>query len=111
LQKHAGARNSPQAATEIANEYVKKNLGLNSASLGSASSDQQLGYLRQSLGDCVQQLNAVNESASGPATGGGHDFLSMVAVNQSVVKVQAKFRQRLAMKRLEKDIEVQKQKL
>jgi len=28
-----------------------------------------------------------------------------------VVRVQAKFRQRLAMKRLEKDIEVQKQKL
>lgn len=37
--------------------------------------------------------------------------MSMVAVNQSVIKVQAKFRQRLAMKRLEKDIEVQKQKL
>jgi hypothetical protein len=84
---------------------------MNQAAFGSATSEQQLGYMRQSLGDCVQQLNAVNESASGPASGGGHDFLSMVAVNQSVVKVQAKFRQRLAMKRLEKDIEVQKSKL
>jgi hypothetical protein len=50
-------------------------------------------------------MNAINENAN---TGrqSGQDFHNMVAVNQSILRVQAKFRQRLAMKRLERDIEV-----
>ena len=42
---------------------------------------------------------------------GGNDFMKMVHVEKMVTKLQAKFRQKLAMKKLEKDVEKQKARL
>lgn len=61
--------------------------------------------------NCVLQLNAVNEVGQDAKSAKGQDFMKMVHVEKLVVKLQAKFRQKLAMKKLEKDIEAQKARL
>ena len=54
----------------------------------------------------MNALNTVGADNNQP-----QDFLRMVHIENQVVRIQAKMRQRLAMRRLEKDIEVQKQRL
>jgi len=41
----------------------------------------------------------------------GPDFMTMAHTQRMIIKIQAKFRQKLTMKRLEKDITIQKAKL
>lgn len=59
----------------------------------------------------VFQLNAVNEVGNDAKDQRGTDFMKMVHVEKMVTKIQAKFRQKLAMKKLEQDVQKQKEKL
>jgi len=57
------------------------------------------------------QLQAVNEVGSDARTQNSQDFMKMIHVEKMVTRIQAKFRQKLAIRRIEKDIEKQKAKL
>jgi len=63
------------------------------------------------LADCVLQLHSVNEVGQEAKDAVGTDFMKMVHVEKQVVKIQALFRQRLAMRKLEKDVERTKARL
>lgn len=106
-----GSQKTKQSANAIATEYMKKQLGLNQASIDTASPEKLKGMMEDALMSCVLQLQAVNEIGQDAKAQQAGDFMKMVHVEKMVVRIQAKFRQRLAIKRLEKDIELQKQKL
>ena len=57
------------------------------------------------------QLQAINEVGQDARSQNAHDFMKMIHVEKMVTRIQAKFRQRLAVKKLERDIEKQKAKL
>lgn len=59
----------------------------------------------------VLQLSAVNEVGNDAKSEKAGDFMKMIHVEKMVTRIQAKFRQKLAMRKLEKDIEKQKEKL
>ena len=59
----------------------------------------------------VLQLAAVNEVGQDARSQNAGDFVKMIHVEKMVTKIQAKFRQKLTMRKLEKEIEVQKEKL
>lgn len=90
---------------------MKKALGINSNTLGALSTSDRMNKLQLSLHDCVYQLNAINEIGNDAKVQSGNDFMKMVHVEQMVVRLQAKFRQRLTMRKLDKDIQIQKERL
>ena len=105
LQRASGTSNRSQAAQAVSVEYTKKALGLNQQSIDRASVDQKNSYLQEALFDCVMQLNAVNEIGQKVREQAGTDFLKMAEVERKIIIIQAKFRQVLAIKKIEKDIE------
>ena len=90
---------------------MKKAIGLNWNSVDTSSKDQLVQYLQQSLMEAVLQLNAVSEVGQDAKSQTGTDFMKMVHVEKMVTKIQAKFRQKLAMRKLERDVEKQKARL
>ena len=100
-----------QASVTLATEYVKKLEGVNSQTYEGYSMEQQIEALQTSLMTAVFQLNAINTGGEDAKAAINTDFMKMVHVEKMVTKLQAKFRQKLAMKKLEKDIEKQKAKL
>lgn len=57
------------------------------------------------------QLHAVSEVGEDAKSQRGTDFNRMIKVERSIVKIQAMFRQKLAVRRLEKEVEKQKARL
>lgn len=55
----------------------------------------------------LQLLYASNQVAERLKGKGGPDFLQMAQVQKQVIKLQARFRGRLAVKKLEQDAELQ----
>lgn len=56
-------------------------------------------------------MNSLNEYAERDSKNVKIDFMKMIYVEQKIIKIQAHFRRVLALKRIEKDIEKQKQDL
>ncbi len=111
LQRAQNSRNAETAAYTIATEYMKKALGLNQASIDSATPDELNGFYMKALMQSVLQLNAINEVGQDARKERGNDFMKMIHVERAVVRIQAKFRQILTLKKLEKDLENQKARL
>ena len=61
--------------------------------------------------ECVMQLNAINEVGQDARAQKGNDFMQMIHVERTITRAQAIFRQKLAMKKLQKQIEADKKKL
>lgn len=59
----------------------------------------------------VLQSNALNEYSERDSANVKIDFMKMIHVEQKIIKIQSHFRRVLALKRIEKDIERQKQDL
>jgi len=75
-------------------------------SIDAASPDKMKGLMDEALANCLLQLKAVTEGGADVQPQASSDFMKMVHVERMVVKIQAGFRQRLAIKRLEKDIDI-----
>mmetsp|Transcript_30452 Transcript_30452/g.46642 ORF Transcript_30452/g.46642 Transcript_30452/m.46642 type:complete len:127 (+) Transcript_30452:221-601(+) len=65
----------------------------------------------KALMNAVLQLNAINEVGQDARKERSSDFMKMIHVEQAVIRIQAKFRQLLTMKKLEKELETQKARL
>lgn len=62
-------------------------------------------YLTNGLADCVLQLHSINEVGEQAKAQRGADFAKLIAAERAIVKIQAMFRQKLAVRRLERDVE------
>ena len=91
---------------------MKKDLSINQGSIDTAAPEKLKEMMHMALMDSVLQMHAINSSKGGPAQDSkaqsGGDFMKMIHAEKMVTRLQAKFRQKLAIKGLEKDIEVQK---
>ena len=92
-------------------EYMKKVLQINQNTVDGYKGDQLMSKMQEALMQCVFQLNAVNEVGEDAKSQRGQDFMKMIHVEKMVTKIQAKFRQKLAMRKLEKDVQKQKDRL
>ena len=90
---------------------MKKVQGFNNQTVDGLNDKQLIANLQKSLMSAVLQLNAVNEIGQDAKAQNATDFMKMVHVEKMVTRLQAKFRQKLAMKKLEKDVEKQKARL
>lgn len=61
--------------------------------------------MQQALAAAVFQLHAVNETGQDAKSAQKDDLLKMVHVEKMVTRVQAKFRQVLVMKKIEKELQ------
>lgn len=85
-------------------EYIKAHFSMSNDAWDSLSKPQQKDYTEQGLSECVMQLNAINSYGAESKDSIGEDIWKMAKVQKQVTKIQAMFRQKLAMKKLEKDV-------
>lgn len=111
IAKANGSANKVQASQAVSIEYMKKINEINQNTVDAAKPEKLMEYLQTALMKCVFQLNAVNEVGNDAKSERGQDFMKMVHVEKMITKIQAKFRQKLAMKKLEKDVQKQKDRL
>ena len=83
---------------------MKRMLGYNQQTVESWSQQQLVQNLQQALAAAVFQLHAVNDTGQDAKRAQKEDLLKMVHVEKMVTRVQAKFRQVLVMKKIEKEL-------
>lgn len=74
----------------------------------SLAADERIAVLSKTLGDCICQLHSTIEGGEAAKDQSKADFMKMIHVENLVIKLQAKFRQILAIRRQERQIEEQK---
>lgn len=113
IKKSMGMADKGAANQMLSLEYIYSTLGITQQIWGGMPPQDQVGYLHAALAQCVHQLNAVNSMVNTSTQNEviSTDIAHMARIQKKVIKIQSLFRQRLAVIRLEKDIQKQKNML
>jgi Ca2+-binding EF-hand superfamily protein len=111
IQKNLANKNQLQAAQEISGAYIRHINGITQQTWDKAQGAEKEGYWLSGMMNCIMQLNAINEVGQDARVQKGNDFMNMIHVERVVTRAQAIFRQKLAMKKLQKEVERDKAKL
>ena len=89
--------------------HVSKQCHVNSTEYQNMELMKRVQVLTRALGDSVTQIYHLINYGESSKDQSGTDFMRMIHVDRLVTKLQAKFRQILAIKRQERRIEEQKE--
>lgn len=105
IAKARGTSDREAAVQALVTEYIGRNFSINQTTWEEATPFQKKEYINKALAECVLQLYAVSEVGEDAKSQRGTDFNKMIKVERAIVKIQAMFRQKLAVRRLEKEVE------